>query len=114
MTIDAYVSDGTSQIWSKYDLKDQTNFSFRTHGEPRDYKFCTKNVMENGYSSGPTMKIQMELIVETGYDMFEKPNANEKIKPIEEELIRLESVMANIVDTLSYQEQREVKLRDTN
>lgn len=53
------------------------------------------------------------MVVETGFDMFKKDSSS-SLKPMEEELGRLEKVMAVIVDELNYMEAREKKMRDTN
>lgn len=58
-------------------------------------------------------KRSVEMVIETGYDMFKKDTSS-SLKPMEEEMSRLEKVMAVMVDELNYMEAREKKMRDTN
>lgn len=90
-------------------------FSFKTQNNPSDYFFCFVNVLAPGYSSNPGLKREITLQVESGPDLFDEGRAlDTKIKPLERELIRLESVMSSIVNELENLIKTEHSLRDVN
>ncbi|CCD23760.1 Erv25p NDAI_0C00990 [Naumovozyma dairenensis CBS 421] len=62
------------------------------------------------------MKRSVELDIESGSEArdWNQISANEKLKPIEVELRRIEELTDEIVDELQYLKNREERLRDTN
>ncbi|CAD6638860.1 XXYS1_4_G0024790.mRNA.1.CDS.1 [Saccharomyces cerevisiae] len=65
---------------------------------------------------GRSLSRAIELDIESGAEArdWNKISANEKLKPIEVELRRVEEITDEIVDELTYLKNREERLRDTN
>lgn len=102
-------------VWANTDLSQEVKFSFKTQNNPSDYSFCFINVLAPGYSANPSLKREITLNVDHGPDLFDETRATDtKIKPLERELIRLESVMGSIVKELDNIVKTEHSLRDVN
>ena len=120
--LDLSISDSKGNVaFAKNGVSEEVRFTFRTNApEPRDYHICFYNGRQNdevvprGTSPDAFGKRSIEMVIETGFDMFKKDGTGSSLKPMEEEMSRLEKVMAVMVDELNYMEAREKKMRDTN
>lgn len=77
------------------------------------FDICFENVAQ---SQGRSMFRSIELDTEIGSEArdWNLISANEKLKPIEVELRKIEELTDEIVDELAYLKNREERLRDTN
>ncbi|KAH3900344.1 probable Endoplasmic reticulum vesicle protein 25 [Saccharomycodes ludwigii] len=77
------------------------------------FDVCFENLLK---VKGKVMTRNIELDIEIGSQArdWNKIQANEKLKPVEVELRRIEELTDEIVDELHYLKAREERLRDTN
>lgn len=77
------------------------------------FDICLENISR---VNGRSMSRNIELDIESGSQArdWNKITANEKLKPVEVELRRIEELADEIVDELAYLKHREERLRDTN
>jgi chromosome segregation ATPase len=73
-------------------------------------------VTKKNLGAGNSPSREIELDIEIGADArdWSSIQAQDKLKPVETDLRRIEEVVAEIVNEMEYLRQREQKLRDTN
>lgn len=80
-----------------------------------DYDVCFYTMLLPGYQSNPNLTREIILELVTGLDLFDDEKASElKVKPLEREIIRLEGMVAGIVNELNENIGTEMSLRDIN
>ncbi|KAJ5109173.1 Endoplasmic reticulum vesicle protein 25 [Penicillium angulare] len=100
------------------------------HGRPRDivgevrqaftstadtaFDVCMENVLVGRSGANPSREIELD--VEIGADArdWSSIQVQEKLKPVETDLRRIEEMVGDIVSEMDYLRTREQKLRDTN
>ncbi|KAI7974731.1 hypothetical protein EIK77_003879, partial [Talaromyces pinophilus] len=97
------------------DIVGETRQAFTS---PADTAFdvCLENLVTNTrHMRGPVSR-EIELDIEIGADArdWSSIQAQEKLKPVETDLRRIEEVVGEIVNEMEYLRHREQKLRDTN
>ncbi|QKX61316.1 uncharacterized protein TRUGW13939_08464 [Talaromyces rugulosus] len=80
------------------------------------FDVCFENLITDGRRAGNSPSREIELDIEIGADArdWSSIQAQDKLKPVETDLRRIEEVVAEIVNEMEYLRQREQKLRDTN
>jgi hypothetical protein len=94
---------------------DEAKIVFTTH-EFADVSVCVMNHLAQGYTPGPNFRRQIEFHLDIGADAvdYEALAKQEKLKPMEVELRRLEKTIQEIVEDQEYLKRREAEMRDTN
>ncbi|DAA76444.1 TPA_exp: Uncharacterized protein A8136_0758 [Trichophyton benhamiae CBS 112371] len=79
------------------------------------FDVCFSNVL-SGRHAGPNPSRQVELSIDIGADArdWDAIKVQEKLKPVEADLRRLEAMITEIVAEMDFMRAREQKLRDTN
>lgn len=83
-----------------------TSRSFNSHSNHTPYK------IESG--SNPVREIELDIDIGADARDWSAIQAQEKLKPVETDLRRIEEMVSEIVTELEYMRAREQKLRDTN
>jgi hypothetical protein len=74
--------------------------------------FVTKKY--SGAGNSPSREIELDIEIGADARDWSSIQAQDKLKPVETDLRRIEEVVAEIVNEMEYLRQREQKLRDTN
>lgn len=79
-----------------------------------DHLSCNANAHQLGGIANPSREIELD--VEIGADArdWSSIQVQEKLKPVETDLRRIEEMVGDIVSEMDYLRAREQKLRDTN
>ncbi|EEH45378.2 endoplasmic reticulum vesicle protein 25 [Paracoccidioides brasiliensis Pb18] len=86
-----------------------------TSGADTAFDVCFENILVGGRHSGNLFR-PIELDIDIGADArdWSAIQAQEKLKPVEADLRRIEAMVGEIVMEMDYMRSREQKLRDTN
>ncbi|EEA24162.1 vesicle coat component [Talaromyces marneffei ATCC 18224] len=97
------------------DIVGETRQAFTS---PADTAFdvCFENTVTNARHMRGPLSREIELDIEIGADArdWSSIQAQEKLKPVETDLRRIEEIVGEIVNEMEYLRHREQKLRDTN
>ncbi|KAK2747343.1 vesicle coat component [Myotisia sp. PD_48] len=79
------------------------------------FDVCFENIL-SGRHAGNNPSRQIELDIDIGADArdWDAIKVQEKLKPVEADLRRMEAMVAEVVNEMEYMRTREQKLRDTN
>ncbi|KAK2826866.1 vesicle coat component [Arthroderma sp. PD_2] len=79
------------------------------------FDVCFENVL-SGRNAGHNPSRQVELDIDVGADArdWDAIKVQEKLKPVEADLRRIEAMIAEVVSEMDFMRAREQKLRDTN
>ncbi|KAM3428499.1 hypothetical protein NHJ13734_008576 [Beauveria thailandica] len=96
------------------DVVGENRVVFTSHSDA-SFDVCYENLFSGSHHPSPSVR-DIELDVEIGADArdWSAVQANEKLKPVEAELRRIEEMTAEVVREMEYLRTREQKLRDTN
>ncbi|KAL1916891.1 uncharacterized protein VTP21DRAFT_5088 [Calcarisporiella thermophila] len=96
------------------DLTD-ARVAFNTHADS-EVSVCFTNTLDEGFKEDPKYKRSIDLVIDVGAEAVEseKLAKAEKLRPMEVELRKLETVAQEIVDEMEYLKSREAARRDTN
>ncbi|KAI9011737.1 endoplasmic reticulum vesicle protein 25 [Hyaloraphidium curvatum] len=116
--VDVEILDETENpnvYFKKNDINNEVKFSFTTHSHA-DVMFCFMNSIADDAQPNPQTFRTIFLSVDTGAEAMDYSEVakSEKLRPIEIELRKLESVAEGIVTEMEYMKQREAQMRDTN
>ncbi|TPX41810.1 hypothetical protein SeMB42_g05273 [Synchytrium endobioticum] len=116
--VDVEITDASpeyNKYFAKKDASGSLKFAFTTHSYA-DVDFCVTNTLATGVSPSPTTKRSINIHINSGADAadYTEMARQEKLRPIEIELRRLEVDMDDIVKEMEYLKDREAKMRDTN
>ncbi|KAF9169231.1 vesicle coat component [Mortierella sp. AD011] len=109
-------SEHLNQLWRKDSLsEDRQRATFLTK-QAGDVVACFTNVLSNGYRPDPkytrTVDIDFDIGSETiDYELLAK---QEKLKPMEVELRKLEDMIKDILENMEHLQAREERMRNTN
>lgn len=111
--LNLYVRDSNgNEFRNKKDFAGEIKVAF-TAPSTSSFDVCFENIAQ---SQGRSMSRSVELDTEIGSEArdWNMISANEKLRPIEVELRKIEELTDEIVDELAYLKNREERLRDTN
>lgn len=112
--LDLKITDSVgNELRSKKDLDGNVKVAFTAHTSAA-FDVCLHNTKVS--RSGSKLFRQIDLEIESGASArdWNAVQANEKLKPMEVELRKVEQVTDEIVQELDYLKAREERLRDTN
>jgi hypothetical protein len=94
------------------DVVGENRYAFTSHADSA-FDVCFESVMTGGKTTNPR---HVELDIDIGADAkdWNAVAAEDKLKPVEAELRRIEETVGEIVTEMDYLRAREQKLRDTN
>ncbi|AOW28632.1 endoplasmic reticulum vesicle protein 25 [Candida albicans P57072] len=114
--LDLKVTDSLGNEYrNKKDVVGHANVAFTSqHNAAID--ICLTNYLDNKWSKHQQTVRSVELDIESGAAArdWNALQASEKLKPVEVELKRIESITEEIVEELRYLKAREERMRDTN
>jgi len=90
----------------------ENRYAFTSHADSA-FDVCFANILTGGKTTNPR---HVELDIDIGADAkdWNAVAAEDKLKPVEAELRRIEETVGEIVTEMDYLRAREQKLRDTN
>ncbi|KAG7009282.1 hypothetical protein G7Y79_00003g011500 [Physcia stellaris] len=109
------ISDAVGNEYGKpKDLAGETRMAFTSHADAA-FDVCFENQLV-GHQAVMNPHRHIELDIDIGADArdWSAIQAQEKLKPVETELRRIEEMVSEIVNEMDYLRTREQKLRDTN
>ncbi|KAL8956427.1 MAG: hypothetical protein Q9193_006057 [Seirophora villosa] len=96
------------------DIAGETRMAFTSHADAA-FDVCFENqLVSTGVSFNPTRHIELDIDIGADARDWSAIQAQEKLKPVETELRRVEELVQEIVGEMEYLRTREQKLRDTN
>ncbi|TPX32900.1 hypothetical protein SmJEL517_g04042 [Synchytrium microbalum] len=115
---DVEISDDSperNKFFYKKDVSGTIKFAFTTHAFA-DVNFCVLNTLVDGVPPSPNTKRLVNIHIDSGADAvdYSEIAKQEKLKPMEIELRKLESEMDRIVSEMEFLKEREAAMRDTN
>ncbi|CCF58478.1 hypothetical protein KAFR_0E03260 [Kazachstania africana CBS 2517] len=112
--LNLYVRDSNGNEYrNKKNFAGDVRVAF-TSPSSTSFDICLENIAT--FAGGVSKSRSIELDIESGSEArdWNLISANEKLKPVEVELRRVEELTDEIVDELAYLKNREERLRDTN
>eukprot|EP00842_Homolaphlyctis_polyrhiza_P003771 jgi/Hompol1/4395/HPOL_001045-RA len=108
-------SHDRNKYWTKPNVRDEQKFSFTVHVDV-DLRFCFTNVLDEGQVPGPSVKRTIYLQVDTGAEAtsFLTEQEREKLKPVEQQLIRLEGLAQEIIHEMMLLEHGDIDMDGVN
>ncbi|CAK7227365.1 vesicle coat component [Sporothrix bragantina] len=114
MMVNMHIKDAVGNEYGRAkDIAGEQRTVFTSHADAA-FDICFENNLQ--HRGGQDAFRHIELDVDIGADAkdWAAIQANEKLKPVETELRRIEEMLTEIVDEMEYLRLREQKLRDTN
>ncbi|KAM3552773.1 hypothetical protein MY1884_003846 [Beauveria asiatica] len=115
MVVNIHIRDALGNEYGRpRDVVGENRVVFTSHSDA-SFDVCYENLFSGSHHPSPSVR-DIELDVEIGADArdWSAVQANEKLKPVEAELRRIEEMTAEVVREMEYLRTREQKLRDTN
>ncbi|KAI1946855.1 vesicle coat component [Ophidiomyces ophidiicola] len=96
------------------DVVGETRQAFTSAGDT-SFDVCFSNDLVGGHASGiPSRSIELDIDIGADARDWDAIKVQEKLKPVEADLRRIEAMVGEIVTEMDYMRLREQKLRDTN
>ncbi|KAL8740161.1 MAG: hypothetical protein Q9190_007108 [Brigantiaea leucoxantha] len=96
------------------DIVGETRMAFTSHADAA-FDVCFENQLTSTQAvMNPTRDIELDIDIGADARDWSAIQAQEKLKPVETELRRIEELVGEIVTEMEYLRTREQKLRDTN
>ncbi|KAL9125535.1 MAG: hypothetical protein Q9217_005274 [Psora testacea] len=96
------------------DIVGETRMAFTSHADAA-FDVCFENQLVATHAvMNPSRHIELDIDIGADARDWSAIQAQEKLKPVETELRRIEELVSEIVAEMEYLRQREQKLRDTN
>lgn len=95
------------------DVVGENRYAFTSHADSA-FDVCFENVYTGSAKSVNPRHVELDIDIGADAKDWNSISANEKLKPVEAELRRIEEVVGEIVTEMDYLRAREQKLRDTN
>ncbi|KAF2674721.1 ERV25 protein [Microthyrium microscopicum] len=114
--LNMHIRDAVGNDYHKpKDVVGENRYAFTSHSDSA-FDVCFENLIVGTSHHGTPPSRHVELDVDIGADAkdWSAIQADEKLKPVESELRRMEEIVAEIVSEMDYLRGREMKLRDTN
>ncbi|KAL8713772.1 MAG: hypothetical protein Q9220_002299 [cf. Caloplaca sp. 1 TL-2023] len=96
------------------DVAGETRMAFTSHADAA-FDVCFENQLTgSGTVMNPSKHIELDIDIGADARDWSAIQAQEKLKPVETELRRIEELVGEVVTEMDYLRTREQKLRDTN
>ncbi|KAI1320494.1 vesicle coat component [Mortierella claussenii] len=104
-----------NQLWRKDNLAEEQRVAF-LNKETGDIVACFTNVLSDGYKPDARYSRTVDIEFDIGSETIDyaKLAAQEKLKPMEVELRKLEDLVKDILDNMEHLQAREERMRNTN
>ncbi|KAI1004582.1 hypothetical protein K3495_g3631 [Podosphaera aphanis] len=115
MVVNMQIKDAVGNEYGKpKDVVGVKRMAFTSHADA-SFDVCFINILASNVNIANPVR-HVELSIDIGADAkdWTAVQTNEKLKPVEIELRRMEEMVAEIVSEMDYLRNREQKLRDTN
>ncbi|KAF9112298.1 vesicle coat component [Mortierella sp. AM989] len=109
-------SEHLNQLWRKDTLSEELQRASFLTKQAGDIVACFTNVLTNGYQPDPKYTRTVDIDFEIGSETtdYEQVAAQEKLKPMELELRKLEDLVKDILENMEHLQMREERMRNTN
>ncbi|KAG0369337.1 emp24/gp25L/p24 family/GOLD-domain-containing protein [Gamsiella multidivaricata] len=109
-------SSHMNQLWRKDNLSGDVQKGAFLNKEAGDVVACFTNVLADGYKPDPKYTRTVDIDFEIGSETIDyaKLAEQEKLKPMEVELRKLEDLVKDILDNMEHLQAREARMRNTN
>ncbi|KAF1813619.1 emp24/gp25L/p24 family/GOLD [Eremomyces bilateralis CBS 781.70] len=115
-TLNMHIKDAVGNEYGRpRDVAGENRYAFTSHANSA-FDVCFENVLSGNAQYGMSPSRMVELDIDIGADAkdWSQVQAQEKLKPLEIELRRIEETVGEVVGEMDYLREREQKLRDTN
>ncbi|KAL9598443.1 MAG: hypothetical protein Q9219_004479 [cf. Caloplaca sp. 3 TL-2023] len=113
--VNMHIKDAVGNEYGRpKDIAGETRMAFTSHADAA-FDVCFENQLTaTGSVLNPTRHIELDIDIGADARDWSAIQAQEKLKPVETELRRIEELVGEIVIEMDYLRTREQKLRDTN
>ncbi|KAJ1990960.1 vesicle coat component [Dimargaris cristalligena] len=110
-----YDNSASSNVFAtRKGINEDLLIEFHTHEHAQVF-VCFRNLLEEGAKAdGRLRTVTFSMDVGASAIDFKEMAAQEKLKPLEAELVKLEKYLEEVDDQMAYMKRRESKLRNTN
>ncbi|KAG0001494.1 vesicle coat component [Modicella reniformis] len=109
-------SEHQNQLWRKNALSEELQRATFLTKQAGDIVACFTNVLADGYQPDPRYTRTVDIDFDIGAETidYDKLAEQEKLKPMEVELRKLEDLVKEILENMEHLKAREEKMRNTN
>ena len=113
--VNMHIKDAVGNEYGRpKDLVGETRMAFTSHADAA-FDVCFENQLVATHATmNPSRHVELDVDIGADARDWSAIQAQEKLKPLETELRRVEDVVREVVDEMEYLRMREQKLRDTN
>ncbi|KAL8702450.1 MAG: hypothetical protein Q9201_004374 [Fulgogasparrea decipioides] len=113
--VNMHIKDAVGNEYGRpKDIAGETRMAFTSHADAA-FDVCFENQLTTtGTVMNPTRHVELDIDIGADARDWSAIQAQEKLKPVETELRRVEELVGEIVTEMDYLRTREQKLRDTN
>ncbi|MCJ1483474.1 vesicle coat component, partial [Schaereria dolodes] len=113
--VNMHIKDAVGNEYAKpKDIAGETRMAFTSHADAA-FDVCFENMLVSTKTvMNPSRHIELDIDIGADARDWSAIQAQEKLKPVEVELKRIEELVGEIVVEMDYLRTREQKLRDTN
>ncbi|CAJ2503245.1 Uu.00g106390.m01.CDS01 [Anthostomella pinea] len=114
MVVNMSIKDAVGNEYGRpRDVAGEQRTVFTSHADAA-FDVCFENLLVGGRVNNPSRHIELDIDIGADAKDWSAIQANEKLRPVETDLRRIEEMIAEIVSEMDYLRTREQKLRDTN
>ncbi|KAL6712757.1 vesicle coat component [Lecanora helva] len=113
--VNMHIKDAVGNDYGRpKDIVGETRMAFTSHADSA-FDVCFENQLVTSHPiMNPSRHIELDIDIGADARDWSAIQAQEKLKPVETELRRIEELVSEIVNEMDYLRTREQKLRDTN
>ncbi|MCJ1450931.1 vesicle coat component [Mycoblastus sanguinarius] len=112
--VNMHIKDAVGNEYGRpKDIVGETRMAFTSHADAA-FDVCFENQLVGQATLNPSRHIELDIDIGADARDWSAIQAQEKLKPVETELRRIEELVGEIVGEMDYLRSREQKLRDTN
>ncbi|KAM0804894.1 putative endosomal cargo receptor [Usnea florida] len=112
--VNMHIKDAVGNEYGRpKDIVGETRMAFTSHADA-PFDVCFENQLVSSRGGSPSRHIELDIDIGADARDWSAIQAQEKLKPVETELRRIEELVGEIVSEMDYLRTREQKLRDTN
>jgi len=113
--VNMHIKDAVGNEYGRpKDIVGETRMAFTSHADSA-FDVCFENQLTASHATmNPSRHIELDIDIGADARDWSAIQAQEKLKPVETELRRIEEMVNEIVNEMDYLRTREQKLRDTN
>ncbi|KAL8731018.1 MAG: hypothetical protein Q9166_003669 [cf. Caloplaca sp. 2 TL-2023] len=113
--VNMHIKDAVGNEYGRpKDIAGETRMAFTSHADAA-FDVCFENQLStSGTVLNPSKHIELDIDIGADARDWSAIQAQEKLKPVETELRRIEELVGEVVAEMDYLRTREQKLRDTN